>query len=172
MKKYILFSAVLIIFLSCKKETIIYKGAAFNEITFELRNDSLEQSLKQEIGVFTIDARGLPLLEIELEIEFATWDYEMSDYISYISLGKDSVDIVPMSDSLFDNGFCKYTWELIDTIQQFDTYHLNISTGESFEIEQFAHIQISFKILNLFNDIETRYGPQMADFPDKIYFRY
>lgn len=155
---------------SCGKENTIYNGADFNGITFKTNDTVCTPSQEKKIGAFKIDGYGLPLLQIELELEFETWDYEMTEYVSNIEI-KDSLGNTRMTaDSYFEGGFCKYTWKSHDTLKKNDSYHLHLKTGTIFEVNQQAQIQIAFRIENLFDDSEIIHGASIVGFPKTLYF--
>jgi hypothetical protein len=173
MKNVIYLLTLLGFFISCKKETA-YKGATFNKITFTTTDSVFKPAESKNIGVFTIDAQGLLLEKIELELEFETWEDTISNYVSSISLEKTSVgNKIGLTEKMYVGGFCVYTWETINKehlIDPMDTYRLDIAMhNHTFEYQEIT-IQVAFYIENLFGDIEIVHGGNINGFPKKIYF--
>ena len=166
----------MMVVISCKKEVIIYEGADFTEIRFMVRDTVLKPNQEDTLGTFIIDGYGLPLKQIELEIEFETWEHNIQEYISEINFEKITPENkITLTDSVYIEGFCSYTWEPEETeeiIEYLDAYVLIIKTRDEFFSEKIATIQIGFYIENLFDDIEIIHDGDISGFPKKVYFEY
>lgn len=166
---------IMMVVISCKKEVIIYEGADFREIRFMVQDTVLKPNQEDTLGTFIIDGYGLPLIQVELEIEFETWEHNIQEYISEIKLEKITLEnniTITLTDSVYIEGFCSYTWEPEEIIGYLDAYILIIKTRDEFFLEKIATIQLGFYIENLFDDIEIIHGGDISGFPKKVYFEY